>query len=363
MFVSILCAQLIPNTPFSGQAAQTTSSQNLISFVTAHIAPLILAPSALAAPASHMHKHAKKKKHLPKPHRSSATYLTKLGWAVPQGTIASSALQTPVTSLKLVEWDEQIDTLMSATNAEKPKWAAVLLNGYQLKLACNNGWIQSLNIDNESTTCGVTGGTSDLALAWDRSHLESPPNWVDFWNVARLPGRRGLHLGARTTLEIALLADGVDPQDIYTALSTEAGVQRAFHQLDLLRPYIVWWKTPADAANIMAQSSALMTSAPMTEIASVSTKVKAGLASSIFIAQHNNILRTEMFWAIPKNVPLHIAQKTLGDLRSINPHIDDVINENVNSHDTILPINESFWAEHSDELEKQFQTWYKNGRL
>jgi hypothetical protein len=46
---------------------------------------------------------------------------------------------------------------------------------------------------------------------------------------------------AKYSLEIALLADGVPPGDVYKVLSTPSGVDRAFKKLDELKPEIVWW--------------------------------------------------------------------------------------------------------------------------
>jgi len=44
-----------------------------------------------------------------------------------------------------------------------------------------------------------------------------PKAWADFWNTQRFPGQRSLRNLPRPTLEIALMADGVAPKDVYTA--------------------------------------------------------------------------------------------------------------------------------------------------
>jgi len=41
-------------------------------------------------------------------------------------------------------------------------------------------------------------------------------------------GKRALRKGPKTTLEIALMADGVAPKDVYKTLGTNEGVERAF---------------------------------------------------------------------------------------------------------------------------------------
>ncbi len=66
----------------------------------------------------------------------------------------------------------------------------------------------------------------------------------------------------RGALEFALLADGVATGDVYKTLASSDGVDRAFHKLDQLKPYIVWWQTSAEAARILGSGDVLMTATP-----------------------------------------------------------------------------------------------------
>ena len=84
--------------------------------------------------------------------------------------------------------------------------------------------------------------------------------------MAKYPGKRGLCKGVRGNLEFALIADGVAPADVYKTLATSEGVDRAFRKLDQLKPYIVWWDTGAQAAQILRSGDVLMTTAPAAEI-------------------------------------------------------------------------------------------------
>jgi len=55
-------------------------------------------------------------------------------------------------------------------------------------------------------------------------------------------GRRiALQRGAKVNLEMALLADGVAPAQVYATLATPEGVARAFARLDTIKPNILWW--------------------------------------------------------------------------------------------------------------------------
>ena len=58
---------------------------------------------------------------------------------------------------------------------------------------------------------------------------------ADFWNTRKWPGKRGMRQGPKLNLEIALMADGVPPGDVYKVLATPAGVDRAFAKLDQVK--------------------------------------------------------------------------------------------------------------------------------
>lgn len=58
----------------------------------------------------------------------------------------------------------------------------------------------------------------------------APTSWADSWTISEYPGKRGLGKAAKYTLEIALLADGVKPDQLYQMLATPQGVSRAFCQ-------------------------------------------------------------------------------------------------------------------------------------
>lgn len=202
-----------------------------------------------------------------------------------------------------------------------------------------------------TSPCGLPGGQSSLVLAWDRSRVGDPaPDWSDFWDVARHPGKRSLRLDPRSTLEIALLADGVAPADVYSVLSTEAGVDRAFRKLDQLRPYIVWWRTPEDATRIMSSGAALMIGTPIDELAALPKPVN-------FAVQWRQSLRQNLSWAIPHNVPNPSAEHVAIVLRDQAPRHEDT-QDGPLPDGSILTINDNFWATHLESLQKRFQDWF-----
>ena len=91
--------------------------------------------------------------------------------------------------------------------------------------------------------CGVASVAWSTAVAFDRRAFSkaSPSQIADLLDAKRFPGKRALPNSPRQTLELALLADGVDPANVYTELATQAGADRAFQALDKIKGEIFWW--------------------------------------------------------------------------------------------------------------------------
>jgi putative spermidine/putrescine transport system substrate-binding protein len=74
-----------------------------------------------------------------------------------------------------------------------------------------------------------------------------------FFDLKAFPGKRAFNKSsAKLNLEMALLADGVAPKDVYDVLSSPQGIARALKKLDSLRGSIEWYTNPADAAAMVA---------------------------------------------------------------------------------------------------------------
>lgn len=74
-----------------------------------------------------------------------------------------------------------------------------------------------------------------------------PTSWKDFWDVKDFPGTRALRNDPMTTLEAALLADGVPRDKLYPL-----DVDRAFKKLAEIKPNIaVWWTSGGQSAQLL----------------------------------------------------------------------------------------------------------------
>ena len=86
---------------------------------------------------------------------------------------------------------------------------------------------------------------------------KEPKTWADFWDVKNFPGPRSLRNHPLATLEFALLADGVRPENLYPL-----DVDRAFRKLDQIRKHVtVWWTAGAQPAQLLADGEVVMAAA------------------------------------------------------------------------------------------------------
>ena len=111
--------------------------------------------------------------------------------------------------------------------------------------------------------CGVGIVAWSMVLVFDRARLatDSPESWTDFFDLTRFPGGRGLRRGPLGNLEIALMADGVVPEDVYPLLRTEEGTDRAFARLETIAPHATWWEAGRQPARLLDDGEASMTTA------------------------------------------------------------------------------------------------------
>jgi putative spermidine/putrescine transport system substrate-binding protein len=277
-------------------------------------------------------------------------------------------------------WNGLLDTLRQLATDKKADLALVdgplLAAGCQAHLFDKPDWT-SLGRDRflpqATSDCGVGASVGATILAWDSQKIQSTPNWGDFWDVAKHPGRRGLQKTARRNLEIALMADGVSPGDVYRTLRAGGGVDRAFRKLDQLKPYIEWWDQPGEPAQFLASGKVLLTSAPAAPWPA-SGRVHIGV-------QWGGSLNDGLFWVILHD-PAHllaasaaiavatdaareaVLAKTTGFGPSTRAGIA-LLPTDIRAQIASIPANlqagltmdDGFWIENGEKLEARFAAW------
>jgi putative spermidine/putrescine transport system substrate-binding protein len=128
----------------------------------------------------------------------------------------------------------------------------------------------------------AVGGTiSSGGIAFPTDRLNPIATWADFWDVTKFPGRRGLRTRINDTLEIALMADGVPPDQVYPC-----DIERAFKALDKIKPSVSHWIAQT------AQTVSLIQSNETDYTFTYTTRVKDLQAAGVPIGYsfHQNIL-------------------------------------------------------------------------
>jgi putative spermidine/putrescine transport system substrate-binding protein len=137
--------------------------------------------------------------------------------------------------------------------------------------ACRDGALEKLDV-NEIAGSDIRGdflpgGVDECSIAntaWSNVFIfdrrvegrREPSSLQDLFDLRHFPGKRAFPRSGRYLLEIALLADGVPPADVYTMLATPEGLKRAFLKLDRIRTEIVLWDRPEDAITLLSEKKA-----------------------------------------------------------------------------------------------------------
>jgi putative spermidine/putrescine transport system substrate-binding protein len=234
------------------------------------------------------------------------------------------------------------------------------------------------------SSCGVASVAWSTALAFDRqAFTKSQPSQIaDLLDIKRFPGKRALPNGPRYTLELALLADGVDPANVYTELATPAGGDRAFKALDKIKNDVYWWDTAQEPISWLLEKKAGMVAGYSGRI----FRAAVGDRQRLGVIWDGQIYDLDL-WAIPKGAknkdgakrfitfatdPARLAaqaqliaygpmRKSAISLVGKHPVIDvemkDFLPTAPDNFKKALRFDDAWWSAHGEELAKRFREW------
>jgi putative spermidine/putrescine transport system substrate-binding protein len=284
-------------------------------------------------------------------------------------------------------WDGGVGVLRAKVKGGQAGWDVVQVESEELEIGCEEGLYEGLDFTKIGGKdaylpaavhkCGVGAIVYNFVLGYDKDKLkDAPAGWVDFFDTKKYPGKRGLRQGPKTTLEIALMGDGVAPADVYKVLKTPQGVDRAFKKLDTIKKDIIWWKAGAQPPQLLASGEVVLTAAYNGRIDAANRNDRRN-----FGIQWNGSLYTVDSWVIlkgspnvaaayrflefvgkPENqakLPTHIAYGVTN--KAATPLIDPkrlpdlpTAPENLKN---AIEIDAQFWLENSDRLTERFNKW------
>ncbi len=156
-----------------------------------------------------------------------------------------------------------------------PKWDVVDLDQDVAIQACQEGLLDPLDAsvvqpgpDGATPTedflpgsiqpCSVASTAWSAVLVYDKGLKATPTKVEQFLDLKKFPGKRSLPRTPQHTLELIMLADGVEPGDVYAKLATKEGQDRAFAKLTAIKDHIVWWDRASDALDKVTHKQAAM---------------------------------------------------------------------------------------------------------
>lgn len=93
-----------------------------------------------------------------------------------------------------------------------------------------------------------------FVLGWNPANFpdQQPSTLSDLFDVENFPGNRTFYSWSHPgVIEAALLADGVEPDDLYPL-----DLDRAFAKLDTIKEHIIWWEGGAQSQQLLASGEA-----------------------------------------------------------------------------------------------------------
>ena len=234
------------------------------------------------------------------------------------------------------------------------------------------------------TECAVSTDIWANVYGFDTTKFTgaAPATAADFFDLAKFPGKRGLHKSAKAVLEFALIGDGVPVGEVYAVLSTPEGVDRAFAKLDSIKADVVWWEAGSQAPQLLADGEVVMTTAYNGRLFAAAMNE----GKPFQIVWDGQVYENEMF-VVPKGAPnkadamefIAFATSTEG-LRASAQQIsygparkssmaEEIIYKDGKTvmapHLPTAPENltnallssADFWVDHDAELNERFQAW------
>jgi putative spermidine/putrescine transport system substrate-binding protein len=301
-----------------------------------------------------------------------------------------------------VDYNGGIAEIKAQVEAKNVTWDVVDLEIADAQRACDEGLLEKIDagtlpaapdgtpamqdfVANGITSCAVTTIVFSHVVAYDSTKFEAkaPKTMADFFNVKEFPGKRGLRKSSpKINLELALRADGVAADQVYTVLSTKAGVDRAFKKLDTIKDHVIWWEPGSQPPQLLADGQVTMTTgyngrffdAQVTEgkpfviiwdsqiqeldVLSIVKGTKNLDAAMQFIAFATDTQRLAdqaqwIAYGPARKSSLPLVGKHAAKGVDMKPHMPNAPENSANA----MQIDFLWWADHQEELNQRWSAW------
>lgn len=181
-------------------------------------------------------------------------------------------------TVRLEDYNGELSQIRAQVEAGAVSWDVVDMEGPQLTIACDEGLVETIDewnlppspdgrpaeedyYEGSIRDCAAGGVFYATIVAYHPDAFPAkrqPTKLEDFFDLENFPGRRAVHRAPQAVLEMALMADGIAPEDVYEVLATDDGLNQAFSSLDRIKDQVVWWEAGAQPPQMLADREVSM---------------------------------------------------------------------------------------------------------
>ncbi|MFQ5984523.1 MAG: ABC transporter substrate-binding protein, partial [Alphaproteobacteria bacterium] len=285
-------------------------------------------------------------------------------------------------------WSGEVAKIRAMVETGNVEWDVIDVEKAEFSFLCEEGLLERIDYaalggkdrfyDAAVSDCGVGAIFWGTIWAYDKDRVKTAPKtWADFFDVKNFPGPRSLRRNPKSTLEFALMGDGVPTDEVYDLLRTDEGIERAYRKLDEIKPHVkVWWTAGAQPPQLLTDGEVAYTTAYNGRI--YNAIAKEGQNFEMMFDQH---LAELDYWAIPKGSPKKdLAMKFLAfatraerqadqtnyisyspTVKEATPQINPCVLKDLptapENFKNALVVDTEFWNENLEALTEEFEAW------
>lgn len=296
--------------------------------------------------------------------------------------------------VEVLDFDGGLREISRQVSAYNVRWDAVDLEQLDVLRGCREGLLEPVEeleladspdgvsaeddfIAGALSECGVGSVVWYTVIGYNPGDFaDNPPSRIeDFFNLSDYPGNRGMRRTPMGNLEWALIADGVDADEVYDVLKTKRGQDRAFAMLDRIKPNVIWWQDGNEPVDMLRQGRVRMSTIYSGRVKWANEELDADLDLIWSHAQ-----RSMQQWAIPRHSQnsdlarefIRYATTTesiAGQIehipyqparRSAEPLVPESMREYLPPNDLErddFNVDPQWWADNFEELNARFERW------
>ncbi|WP_029529644.1 ABC transporter substrate-binding protein [Pseudomonas sp. S9] len=209
--------------------------------------------------------------------------LTVVSWGGSYGAAQKNHMIDPFqkdTGVKVLfeDYSGGVAEMKAQVESGNIQWDVVDVEVIDLERACSEGLLETIPHDilpagadgtpaekdfipdALSNECAIGNIVWSVVYAYNEKTIGNTKatSIADFFDTAKIPGKRAMRKRPQVNMEWALMADGVAPKDVYEVLATPEGQERAFKKLDTIKKDIVWFDSWSQAPQLLNDGGAVL---------------------------------------------------------------------------------------------------------